>query len=37
MAIINGYATLAEAKAYLSISDSIDDTMLENMVEAASR
>jgi hypothetical protein len=37
MAITNGYATLAEAKAYLTISDSIDDTMLENMVEAASR
>jgi hypothetical protein len=37
MAITNGYATLAEAKAYLSITDSIDDTMLENMVEAASR
>ena len=37
MAITNGYATLAEAKAYLSISDSIDDTMLESMVEAASR
>lgn len=37
MAITNGYATLAEAKAYLSITDSIDDTMLESMVEAASR
>ena len=37
MAITNGYATLAEAKAYLSIADSIDDTMLESMVEAASR
>jgi hypothetical protein len=37
MAITNGYATLAEAKAYLSIVDSIDDTMLESMVEAASR
>jgi hypothetical protein len=37
MAITNGYATLAEAKAYLSISDSIDDAMLESMVEAASR
>lgn len=37
MAITNGYATLAEAKAYLSISDSIDDTMLESMIEAASR
>ena len=37
MAITNGYATLAEAKAYLNIVDSIDDTMLESMVEAASR
>lgn len=37
MAITNGYATLAEAKAYLSIADTIDDSMLENMVEAASR
>jgi len=37
MAITNGYATLAEAKAYLSIADSIDDTMLEAMVMSASR
>lgn len=37
MAITNGYATLAEAKAYLGIADNVDDTMLERMVEAASR
>jgi hypothetical protein len=37
MTITNGYATLAEAKAYLSIADSIDDTMLEAMVMSASR
>lgn len=37
MAISNGYATLAEVKTFLSITDSVDDTLLENMVEAASR
>jgi len=37
MAVVNGYATLAEAKGFLSISDSVDDTLLENMIEAASR
>lgn len=37
MAITNGYATLAEVKSYLGISDSLDDTLLENMTEAASR
>jgi hypothetical protein len=37
MAVVNGYATLAEAKSFLSISDSVDDTLLENMIEAASR
>jgi hypothetical protein len=37
MAVFNGYATLAEAKSFLSISDSVDDTLLENMIEAASR
>lgn len=37
MAITNGYATLAEVKSYLGISDNLDDTLLENMVEAASR
>jgi hypothetical protein len=37
MAITNGYATLAEIKAYLSISDSTDDTLLESLIESASR
>lgn len=37
MAITNGYATLADAKAYLGITDAIDDTALEGAVEAASR
>jgi len=37
MAITNGYCTLAEVKAALRITDSIDDTLLENAVEAASR
>ena len=38
MAVVNGYATLAEAKGFLSITDSaVDDTLLENMIEAASR
>ena len=37
MAITNGYATLAEIKAYMSISDSTDDSLLENLVESASR
>ncbi len=37
MAITNGYATLAAMKAYLSISDSTDDTLLETLIETASR
>lgn len=37
MAITNGYATLNEIKAYLSISDSTDDTLLEDLIESASR
>jgi hypothetical protein len=37
MAITNGYATLTEIKAYLSISDSTDNDLLENLVESASR
>ena len=37
MAITNGYCALAEVKAALRISDSVDDTLLENSVEAASR
>lgn len=37
MAITNGYLTLAEAKTYLQIDDTEDDTALELSVEAASR
>jgi len=37
MAITNGYITLAELKLELDISDADDDTMLEDVVEAASR
>lgn len=37
MAITNGYCTLAELKASLNITDSIDDTALESAITAASR
>lgn len=37
MAITNGYASLAETKAALRISDAIDDTLLEMAIESASR
>lgn len=37
MAISNGYCTLAEVKARLGLSDTTDDTILEAVVEAASR
>ena len=37
MAITNGYASLAEVKAALRITDSIDDSLLEMAVESASR
>jgi hypothetical protein len=37
MAITNGYCTLSELKARLSITDNTDDTILENVIEAASR
>jgi hypothetical protein len=37
MAITNGYATLAEVKSALQITDSYDDTKLEMAVESASR
>lgn len=37
MAIVNGYATLAEVKARLSITDTADDAILEAIIEAVSR
>ena len=37
MAITNGYATLAEVKAALRITDTVDDDLLETSIEAASR
>ena len=37
MAINNGYATLAQIKAALRISDAVDDSLLEMAVESASR
>ena len=37
MTITNGYATLAEVKAALRLTDSVDDTLLERAVESASR
>lgn len=37
MAIIDGYSTLAEVKRSLGITDSVDDLLLELVIEAASR
>lgn len=37
MAITNGYATLAEVKASLRITDNVDDALLEMAIESASR
>jgi hypothetical protein len=37
MAITNGYATLAQLKAALRISDTVDDSLLETSIESASR
>lgn len=37
MAITNGYCSLAEVKAALRITDSVDDSLLEIAVESASR
>lgn len=37
MAITNGYCTLAQIKAAVRISDSVDDSLLEMAVESASR
>ena len=37
MAISNGYATLAQVKSALRITDNVDDTLLEQAIESASR
>lgn len=37
MAITNGYCSLADVKAALRITDSVDDSLLEMAVESASR
>ena len=37
MAITNGYATLTQIKAYMSISDNTDNDLLEDLIESASR
>lgn len=37
MTITNGYATLAEAQAWIRLDDTADDTLLELAVESASR
>lgn len=37
MAITNGYCTLQEVKAALRLTDNVDDTLLENAIESASR
>ncbi len=37
MTITNGYATLADFKTAVTISDSVDDTDIESAIEAASR
>jgi hypothetical protein len=37
VAITNGYCTLAEVKAALRLTDNVDDTLLENAIESASR
>lgn len=37
MAIVNGYATLAEVKASLRLTDNADDALIETAIEGASR
>lgn len=37
MPITNGYTTLTAMKTFLSIADNTDDTLLEGLIEAASR
>lgn len=37
MAVTNGYCTLADVKAALRITDSVDDALIENSINSASR
>ena len=37
MAIVNGYTTLSELKSFVNISDSNDDSELEDAINSASR
>lgn len=37
MTVTNGYITLTNLKTYLAIDDSVEDTLLENIIESASR
>ena len=37
MAVTNGYCTLADVKASLRLTDTLDDVLLENSINAASR
>lgn len=37
MAIVNGYATLAQVKASLRLTDNVDDSLIESAIESASR
>ena len=37
MALTNAYATLAQVKAALRITDSVDDSLLEMAIDSASR
>ena len=37
MAITNAYATLADLKGALRITDTVDDALLETSIESASR
>jgi hypothetical protein len=37
VAVVNGYITLAGLKNYLKIDDSVEDTLLEQIIESASR
>lgn len=37
MAIVNGYCTLSDVKAALRITDTVDDSLIELSIEAASR